>query len=88
MANLTFAIGANTRTFTLSNAEVTRIVGALKTRYGQINELINEVYVPRDRTPAELFTMWTEEQVRNLKEIVRNSDQQALVATIVDINPV
>lgn len=81
MASLTYTLGPQSRTFTLSAGDVTRTLNAMKTRYGQITEN----GTPRDRTNAELFDMWTLENMRTLKQIVADEERRIAAAAVAKI---
>lgn len=81
MASLTYTLGSQSRTFTLSAGDVTRAITAMKSRYGQITEN----GTPRDRTNAELFDMWAVENMRALKQIVADEERRAAAAAISEI---
>jgi hypothetical protein len=77
MASITLTIGTFTTTKTIPPADLTRLLTAMKTHYGQVVEN----GVPRDRTNQELFDLWAAGTLQALRDIAKRVEQEAAKAT-------
>ncbi len=79
MASIIFSIAAQSRTFTVSAPDTTRIVNALKS-----------IYDPEDNlTGPQVFDLWASRSMQALKDVVKRAEGDAAAeaarAAIVDV---
>jgi hypothetical protein len=80
MASITFTVGANTKTFTVSAGDATRIISALRVTYDPNSTM----------TTAQLFDVWATSSMQTLKDLVKRVEGDAAAVTartaVVDVS--
>lgn len=85
MAGITLTIGAQTRTYTVSAGDLTRIVNALGVQYGPIG-IGNGA--TRPMTAAEIFAQWSSGIIASLTASVQTVETAAAQAAVVPPTPI
>ena len=85
MAGITLTIGAQTRTWAVSAADLTRIVNALWTQYGPIGIGNGQT---RPMTAAEVFAQWSSNLIADLTNIVQTTETAADEAAVTPPTPI
>lgn len=81
MATMTISIAAQTKSFTISPADIARILNAYRKEFGQITV----AGVVRDRTDAEVFDFWATRVVQHMKDSVQNIEGAAAQAAVAPV---
>lgn len=75
MATITLTAGANTKSWTISPADIQRILDAVSRGI----QATNEDGTPRTLTPAECFEIIASRFITSLEEMTRTSERNATV---------
>ena len=85
MAGITLTIGAQTKSWTVSAADLTRIVNALGTQYGPIGTGNGTT---RPMNAGEVFTEWSNNIMASLNAPVLATESAAAIAAVVPPTPI